>query len=58
MNKLSTMPQAIADLVPDGARVAMGLQLEQMIPYAAGHEIIRQRRRDLPLARMTPDARR
>jgi glutaconate CoA-transferase, subunit A len=44
-----TMRQAIAEHVPDGASVALGLQLEQMIPFAAGHEIIRQRKRDLRL---------
>jgi glutaconate CoA-transferase subunit A len=49
MSKLMTMRQAIAELVPDGSSVAMGLQLEQMIPFAAGHEIIRQMRRELRL---------
>ena len=49
MSKLMTMRQAIAELVPDGSSVAMGLQLEQMIPFAAGHEIIRQRKRELRL---------
>jgi len=43
------MRQAIAELVPDGSSVAMGLQLEQMIPFAAGHEIIRQKKRELRL---------
>jgi len=43
------MRSAIAELVPDGASVAMGLQLEQMIPFAAGHEIIRQKKRGLTL---------
>ena len=43
------MREAIAELVPDGATVALGLQLEQMIPFAAGHEIIRQKKRDLTL---------
>ena len=43
------MRDAIAEFVPDGSSVAMGLQLEQMIPFAAGHEIIRQKRRDLRL---------
>lgn len=43
------MREAIAELVPDGSAVAMGLQLEQMIPFSAGHEIIRQRKRDLRL---------
>ena len=49
MSKLLPMRTAIADLVPDGAGVALGLQLEQMIPFAAGHEIIRQKKRDLTL---------
>jgi glutaconate CoA-transferase subunit A len=43
------MAQAIGDFVPTGASVVMGTQLEQMIPFAAGHEIIRQGRRDLTL---------
>src|SRR5437870_7091980 len=49
MPKLRSMPDAIAELVPDGASVALGLQMEQMIPFAAGHEIIRQRKRGLTL---------
>jgi len=49
MSKLLTMREAIAELVPDGASVALGLQLEQMIPFAAGHEIIRQKKRGLTL---------
>ncbi len=49
MSKVLTMKQAIAELVPDGSSVALGLQMEQMIPFAAGHEIIRQKKRDLRL---------
>lgn len=49
MSKLLSMREAIAELVPDGASVAMGLQMEQMIPFAAGHEIIRQKKRGLAL---------
>jgi glutaconate CoA-transferase, subunit A len=49
MSKVHTMTQAIAELVPDGSSVALGLQMEQMIPFAAGHEIIRQKKRDLRL---------
>ena len=49
MSKLLTMQQAIAELVPDGSSVALGLQMEQMIPFAAGQEIIRQKKRDLRL---------
>src|ERR1700681_2104594 len=47
--KLVSMQRAIAEHVPSGSMVAMGAQLEQMIPFAAGHEIIRQGRRDLTL---------
>lgn len=49
MTKLKSMHDAVAEFVLDGSSVAMGLQLEQMIPFAAGHEIIRQKRRDLRL---------
>ncbi len=48
-NKLMSMREAIERFVPDGASVALGLALEAMIPFAAGHELIRQRRRDLTL---------
>ena len=44
-----TLQQAVAEHVPDGSSVALGLQMEQMIPFAAGHELIRQKRRDLRL---------
>jgi len=49
MSKLLTMREAISDLVPDGTSVALGLQMEQMITFAAGHEIIRQKKRGLTL---------
>lgn len=49
MAKLRSMSEAIAELVPDGSSVALGLQMEQMIPFAAGHEIIRQKKRALTL---------
>ena len=39
---------------PNGARVALE-GFTHLIPFAAGHEIIRQQRRDLHLIRMTPD---
>src|SRR5207302_7870725 len=48
-SKLISMQQAVAEHVPSGSMVLMGAQLEQMIPFAAGHEIIRQGRRDLTL---------
>src|SRR5437870_8650681 len=44
-----SMAQAVERFVPDGATVALGVALEPMIPFAAGHEMIRQRRRDLEL---------
>ncbi|HET8907503.1 MAG TPA: CoA-transferase [Ktedonobacterales bacterium] len=46
---LMTMAEAVERFVPDGSSVAMGLALEPLIPFAAGHEIIRQRRRNLTL---------
>src|SRR4051812_9351427 len=48
------MRDAIAELVRDGDTVAIE-GFTHLISFAAGHEIIRQRRRDLTLARMTPD---
>lgn len=47
--KLMTMRQAIERFVPDGSSVAMSLALEPLIPFSAGHELIRQGRRDLTL---------
>src|SRR6267142_3836096 len=49
MSKVVTMRSAIAEHIPDGSSVALGLQMEQMIPFAAGHEIIRQKKRGLRL---------
>src|SRR3984893_12189142 len=49
MSKLTSMGEAIARYVPDGSSVALGLALEPLIPFAAGHEIIRQRRQNLNL---------
>ena len=54
MNKLVSLSEAISRHVKDGDSVyAAGFT--HMIPFAAGHEIIRQGRRDLVLARATPD---
>lgn len=47
--KLLTLSEAIARFVPDGSAVALGLAQETMIPFAAGHELIRQRKRNLTL---------
>jgi glutaconate CoA-transferase, subunit A len=53
-SKVTTMQEAVRDLVRDGDTVAIE-GFTHLICFAAGHEIIRQRRRDLTLARMTPD---
>src|ERR1700733_15149989 len=54
MAECLTLSDAVARFVQDGDVVAMeGFTL--LIPFAAGHEVIRQRRRDLTLVRMTPD---
>ena len=54
MSKVVPLTQAIRDHVHDGDLVyAAGFT--HLIPFAAGHEIIRQKRRDLVLARATPD---
>ncbi len=49
MSKRLSMREAVARFVQDGASVALGLQMEQMIPFSAGHEIIRQKKRNLTL---------
>jgi glutaconate CoA-transferase subunit A len=52
--KLMSLAAAIERHVADGACVALE-GFTHLIPFAAGHEIIRQGRRDLHLVRMTPD---
>ncbi len=54
MAEIVPLQQAVAELVRDGDTVALE-GFTHLIPFAAGHEIIRQRRRDLTLVRMTPD---
>lgn len=53
-HKVASMRDAIAEIVRDGDTVAIE-GFTHLISFAAGHEIIRQRKRDLVLARMTPD---
>jgi glutaconate CoA-transferase subunit A len=54
MSKLISLSEAISKYVQDGDSVyAAGFT--HLIPFAAGHEIIRQGKRDLTLARATPD---
>jgi glutaconate CoA-transferase subunit A len=54
MAELTTLREAVAELVGDGDTVAME-GFTHLIPHAAGHELIRQRRRHLTLVRLTPD---
>jgi glutaconate CoA-transferase, subunit A len=53
-SKVTSMRDAVAELVRDGDTVAIE-GFTHLICFAAGHEIIRQRRRDLTLCRLTPD---
>jgi glutaconate CoA-transferase subunit A len=54
MAEITTLAEAVAELVHDGDEVALE-GFTHLIPFAAGHEIIRQARRDLALVRLTPD---
>lgn len=54
MSKLIPIKKAIADFVTDGD-VVYAAGFTHLIPFAAGHEIIRQGKKDLTLARATPD---
>jgi glutaconate CoA-transferase subunit A len=54
LTRILSLADAIATNVHDGDIVALE-GFTHLIPFAAGHEIIRQGRRDLTLVRMTPD---
>ncbi len=54
MAEITSLRSAIEDLLHDGDVVAME-GFTHLIPFAAGYEVIRQRRKDLTLIRMTPD---
>ncbi len=54
MTEFCSLAEAIARNVRDGDVVAME-GFTHLIPYAAGHEVIRQHRKHLTLVRMTPD---
>ena len=54
MAQILPLSEAIAELVHDGDQVACE-GFTHLIPFAAGHEIIRQRKKNLTLIRMTPD---
>lgn len=53
-DKRCTMSEAVGRFVTDGSMVAIE-GFTAFICFAAGHEIIRQKRKDLTLVRMTPD---
>ena len=54
MAEIVSLAEAVGRAVRDGDTVAME-GFTHLIPFAAGHEVIRQGRRDLTLIRMTPD---
>jgi glutaconate CoA-transferase, subunit A len=54
MAQIVSLAGAVAAAIHDGDSVAME-GFTHLIPFAAGHEVIRQQRRDLTLIRMTPD---
>src|SRR3712207_2005834 len=54
MSELVPLSDAVARLVRDGDTVALE-GFTHLIPHAAGHELIRQGKRELTLVRMTPD---
>ncbi len=54
MSKLTSLSDAIQKFVHDGD-LLYAAGFTHLIPFAAGHEIIRQKRRNLTLARATPD---
>ena len=53
-HSIVSLGTAVSELVHDGDTVALE-GFTHLIPMAAGQELIRQRRRDLTLVRMTPD---
>jgi len=48
-SKLLSLAEAVEHFVPDGSSVALGTAQETLIPFAAGHEIMRQHKRNLTL---------
>ena len=54
MAEIVSLADAVGRAIHDGDAVAME-GFTHLIPFAAGHEVIRQRRRELTLIRMTPD---
>jgi glutaconate CoA-transferase subunit A len=53
-SKIKSLKDAVHDFIHEGDSVALE-GFTHLIPFAAGHEIIRQRKKNLTLIRMTPD---
>jgi glutaconate CoA-transferase subunit A len=47
--KIFSAKEAVSRFVEDGDSIAMGTALETAIPFSIGHEIVRQRKRNLTL---------
>ena len=54
MSRFLSLSEAVEEVLRDGDKVAME-GFTHLIPFAAGHEVIRQQRKNLTLVRMTPD---
>src|SRR4249920_4131825 len=54
MSRFLSLAEAVESTIRDGDTVAME-GFTHLIPFAAGHEVIRQQRKRLTLVRMTPD---
>jgi glutaconate CoA-transferase subunit A len=54
MAQITSLTDAVAEIVHDGDAVALE-GFTHLMPFAAGHELLRQGRRELELIRMTPD---
>ena len=54
MAEITSLHAAVADLIHDGDTIALE-GFTHLIPFAAGHEVIRQAKKNLTLVRMTPD---
>ena len=52
--RIQPLPEAVAALVRDGSFVSLE-GFTHLIPFAAGHEVLRQGRTDLTVVRLTPD---
>jgi len=53
-SKIMTMREAVARFIPDGPSVCLNTGIEALIPFAARHELIRQRRWNLTLIGPSP----